>query len=85
MARAGQQADAGEKPSYDDSPTGQLATDEPLPAWEQELLAGSADAPAADAPAAEAPAADAAAAEAPAAEAPAAEAPAADAAPTTES
>ncbi|HTL23114.1 MAG TPA: 30S ribosomal protein S2 [Mycobacteriales bacterium] len=85
MARAGQQADAGEKPSYDDSPTGQLATDEPLPAWEQELLAGSADAPAAEAPAADAPAAEAPAAEAPAAEAPAAEAPAADAAPTTES
>jgi small subunit ribosomal protein S2 len=73
MARAGQQADAGEKPSYDDAPSGQLATDEPLPAWEQELLAGSADAPAAAADA-ETPA--------PAAEA---EAPAADAAPTTES
>jgi small subunit ribosomal protein S2 len=73
MARAGQQADASEKPSYDDAPSGQLATDEPLPAWEQELLAGSADAPAAAADA-ETPA--------PAAEA---EAPAADAAPTTES
>ncbi len=66
--------------------------EEPLAAWEQELLAGStqaaaapsadaaiADAPVSDAPAAEAPAAQAPAAEAPAAEAPAAEAPAPDA------
>ena len=49
MARASAQAGAGsDKPSYDDG--GQLATDEPLPAWEQELLSGSAaeviDAPA---------------------------------------
>jgi small subunit ribosomal protein S2 len=81
MARASAQASAGaDKPSYDEAPAGQLATDEPLPAWEQELLAGSTEA----APAAEAPAAEAAAAEAPAAEAPAAEAPAAEA-PATES
>jgi small subunit ribosomal protein S2 len=51
MARAGQQAD-GEKPSYDEAPAGQLATDEPLPAWEQELLASTGETPAA-APAAE--------------------------------
>ncbi len=38
MARAGAQAAAGaDKPE-----AGQLGTDEPLPAWEQELLAGSA-------------------------------------------
>jgi small subunit ribosomal protein S2 len=76
MARAGQQG--GDKPSFDEAPSGQLATDEPLPAWEQELLAGSGEAPAAEAPAADAPAADA-----PAADAPAADAPAADAAPAT--
>jgi small subunit ribosomal protein S2 len=76
MARAGQQANA-DKPSYDEAPSGQLATDEPLPAWEQELLAGSGEAPAAPA--------DAPAADAPAAEAPAADAPAAEADATTES
>ncbi len=73
MARASQQGSA-DKPSFDEAPAGQLATDEPLPAWEQELLAG--------APAAEA------AVEAPATEAPAAEAAveaAVEAAPTTES
>jgi small subunit ribosomal protein S2 len=70
MARAGQQANA-DKPSYDEAPSGQLATDEPLPAWEQELLAGSTEAPAAqaDAPTADAPTADAPTADAPAAEA----------------
>jgi small subunit ribosomal protein S2 len=42
MARASAQAGAGsDKPSYDEAPAGQLATDEPLPAWEQELLAGT--------------------------------------------
>ena len=55
---------------------GELAVDEPLAAWEAELLAGSDAAPAAEAvaeaPAAEAPAAEAVA-EAPAAEAAAAE------------
>jgi small subunit ribosomal protein S2 len=76
MARAGQQANA-DKPSYDEAPSGQLATDEPLPAWEQELLAGSGEAPAAPA--------DAPAADAPAAEPPAADAPAAEADATTES
>ncbi|TNM41123.1 30S ribosomal protein S2 [Nocardioides albidus] len=62
------------------------AAEEPLAAWERELLEGDAAAPAAEAaaeaPATEAPAAEApeaAAAEAPAAEAPAEEAPAADA------
>jgi small subunit ribosomal protein S2 len=50
MARAGQQG-AGDKPSYDEAPTGQLATDEPLPAWEQELLAGSGEATPAETPA----------------------------------
>jgi len=48
MARAGAQADAGrssdgtDKPSYDAAPAGQLAGDEPLPAWEKELLTGAA-------------------------------------------
>jgi hypothetical protein len=59
MARAGQQ-EAGEKPSYDEAPSGQLATDEPLPAWEQELLAGSTEAAPADAAPSEAAPADAA-------------------------
>jgi small subunit ribosomal protein S2 len=65
---------------------GEVAADEPLAEWEQQLLQGgeaapaAAAAPAAEAPAAEAPAAEAPAAEAPAAEAPAAEAPAAGAA-----
>ena len=70
MARAGANAQAGaevDKPSYD----GQLATDEPLPEWEKELLTGGATEPAAEAPAAAAPAAEAPAAAAPAAEAPA--------------
>jgi small subunit ribosomal protein S2 len=83
MARAGAQAAAGadEKPA----PAGQLATDEPLPAWEQELLAGGTAAPAAaegttEAAATEGAATEAAAPEAPATDAPAAvEAPAADA------
>jgi small subunit ribosomal protein S2 len=82
MARVRTQVDGDEKPA-----DGQLATDEPLAAWEQELLKGqaaagtpgAAEAPAAEAPAVEAPAAAAPAAEAPAAEAPAAEAPAAEA------
>jgi small subunit ribosomal protein S2 len=81
MARVRTQVDGDEKPA-------ELATDEPLAAWEQEILQGQAaaeapaatDAPATDAPAAEAPAAEApAATEVPAAEAPAAEAPAAEA------
>ena len=73
VARAANAANAGrdEKPE-----AGQLATDEPMPEWERELLQPAGDAPA-EAPAAEAPAAEAPAAEAPAAEAPAAEAPAA--------
>ena len=83
MARAGANAQAGaegDKPSYD----GQLATDEPLPEWEKDLLTGGATEPAAevppaDAPVAEVPAADAPVAEAPAADAPAAEVPAAEA------
>jgi small subunit ribosomal protein S2 len=71
MARAGAQANAGaEKPSYDEAPTGQLATDEPLPAWEQEILGGAAEAAPAEGDAA--PAAEAAPAEG-------------DAAPATES
>ncbi len=76
MARAGAQANAGaDKPSYDEAPAGQLATDEPLPAWEQELLSGGA-ADAVGATAIE----GAGAAETPGTEAtPAAEAPAADA------
>jgi small subunit ribosomal protein S2 len=83
-ARAGQESE--EKPA-----DGQLAVDEPLAAWEQELLQRSTAAegtPAAgetiegagvDTAAAEAPAAEAPAAAAPAAEAPAAAAPAAEA------
>ncbi|MFL5794015.1 MAG: 30S ribosomal protein S2 [Actinomycetota bacterium] len=70
MARVRTQVDGDEKPA-------ELATDEPLAAWEQEILQGQA---AAEAPAVEAPAAEAPAAEAPAPEAPAAEAPAAPAA-----
>jgi small subunit ribosomal protein S2 len=81
MARVRTQVDGDEKPA-------ELATDEPLAAWEQEILQGqaAAEAPAAEAPVAEAPAAAPAAeapdapAEASAAEAPAAEAPAAEAA-----
>jgi small subunit ribosomal protein S2 len=67
MARVRTQVDGDEKPA-------ELATDEPLAAWEQEILQGqaAAEAPATEAPAAEAP--TAAAPEAPAAEAPAAEA-----------
>jgi small subunit ribosomal protein S2 len=81
MARAGAQANAGadEKPE-----AGVLGADEPLPAWETELLAGSAETPLEGAgfaegttaesgtatPAETAPAADAAPAEAPAADAP---------------
>jgi small subunit ribosomal protein S2 len=44
MSRAGAQAAAGsdDKPSYDSAPTGQLASDEPLPEWEKELLTGGA-------------------------------------------
>jgi small subunit ribosomal protein S2 len=84
MARVRTQVDGDEKPA-------ELATDEPLAAWEQEILQGQAaaeapatesaapEAPAAEAPAAEAPAAEAPAAEAPAAEVPAAEVPAAEA------
>ncbi|HVC73810.1 MAG TPA: 30S ribosomal protein S2 [Mycobacteriales bacterium] len=80
MARVRTQVDGDEKPA-------ELATDEPLAAWEQEILQGqaAAEAPAAEAPAAAAPVAEAPAAEAPeapaaeAAEAPAAEAPAAEA------
>jgi small subunit ribosomal protein S2 len=84
MARSGQgAAAAGEE----------LGQEEPLAAWERELLesqTGTAAAPAAEAPATEAPAAEAPATEAPAAEAteaPAAEAteaPAADEAPAAE-
>ena len=74
MARVRTQVDGDEKPA-------ELATDEPLAAWEQEILQGqAAEAPATEAPAAAAPAAEAPAAEAPAVEAPAAEAPAAEAA-----
>ena len=42
MARAGAKANAGadDKPSYDNTPAGQLAGDEPLPDWEKELLTG---------------------------------------------
>ena len=83
MARAGAQANAG----ADDKPEpGVLATDEPLPAWEQELLSGKA-ADAAGAPAAvEGAGAGVASPESPAAEAPASEqsvtaAPSADAPP----
>ena len=59
MARAGAKAGAGseDKPSYDGAP-GQVGGDEPLPAWEAELLSGAAVAPAgaeAPAPAAGAP------------------------------
>ncbi|MCW2673971.1 MAG: ribosomal protein, partial [Frankiales bacterium] len=94
MARAGAQANAG----ADTKPeAGQLGTDEPLPAWEQELLSGDAaaatDAPAPvegagapvteATPATEAPATEAPATEAPATEAPATEAPATEA-PSTE-
>jgi small subunit ribosomal protein S2 len=64
MARAGQQ---GEKPSHDEAPSGQLATDEPLPAWEQELLASSGESAPAPEAAPEA-AAEPAGAEAPATE-----------------
>ncbi|MGB8651856.1 MAG: 30S ribosomal protein S2 [Mycobacteriales bacterium] len=66
MARAGAQASAGadEKPA----PAGQLATDEPLPAWEQELLSGDA-AKATDTPA---PVEGAGASETPGTDAPAA-------------
>jgi small subunit ribosomal protein S2 len=86
MARARAGQDSDDKPA-----DGQLATDEPLAAWEQELLQRSAtdkttpsvsetvEAPAAPAapaaPVAAAPVAAAPAAEAPAAEAPAAEEP----------
>jgi small subunit ribosomal protein S2 len=46
MARAGAQASAGEdKPSFD-AAGGQVAGDEPLPAWETELLTGAQAAPA---------------------------------------
>ena len=75
MARAGANAQAGaegDKPSYD----GQLATDEPLPEWEKDLLTGGATEPAAEVPAADAPAAEVPTADAPVAEVPAAEAPA---------
>ena len=48
MARAGASSDGDAKPE------GQLATDEPLPEWEQELLQGGAAAEAPAAPAAEA-------------------------------
>jgi small subunit ribosomal protein S2 len=53
MARAGSQAAAGsdDKPSYD-AQSGQVAGDEPLPVWEQELLqGGAAEAPASPTPA----------------------------------
>ncbi|WP_329479516.1 30S ribosomal protein S2 [Kribbella sp. NBC_01484] len=88
MSRGGQgAAAAGEE----------LGAEEPLAAWERELLESqngtteakaadapaAAEAPAAEVPAAEVPAAEAPAAEAPAAEAPVAEAPAAEA-PATE-
>jgi small subunit ribosomal protein S2 len=73
MSRGGQgAAAAGEE----------LGAEEPLAAWERELLEsqnGTAETPAAEAPAAEAPAAEAPAAETAAVEAPAAEAPAAEA------
>ncbi len=75
MARAGRGSAAAAE-------EGIVAADEPLAAWEAELLAG-AEAPVAEAPAAEAPAAEAAPAEAPVAEAvaetPVAEAPVAEA------
>ena len=78
MARVRTSQDGEEKPGTD----GQLAVDEPLAAWEQELLQGSTEAPAAEAPAVEAPAVEAPAVEAPtdspvAAEDPVAEHPAA--------
>jgi len=66
MARAGQAN--GDKPSFDEAAAGQLATDEPLPAWEQELLASTGETPAA-APAVETAAPEAAAPEAAAPEA----------------
>ncbi|WP_375478379.1 30S ribosomal protein S2 [uncultured Jatrophihabitans sp.] len=77
-SRAAQAASAGrdEKPELAD---GKLATDEPMPEWEQELLAPAGGEPAA-APAAAAPAEVAPAAAAPAEAAPAEAAPA-DAAP----
>jgi small subunit ribosomal protein S2 len=53
MARAGSQAAAGsdDKPSYD-AQSGQVAGDEPLPVWEQELLqGGAAESPASPTPA----------------------------------
>jgi small subunit ribosomal protein S2 len=70
IAREGKRAD-------DDQTGAELATDEPLPEWEKELLTGAADdAAAADAAPADAPAVE----DAPAADAPATEeAPAADA------
>ncbi len=92
VSRAAAAANAGrdEKPAEGASVGGQVATDEPMPEWERELLqpAGSEAASAAsavtDAPAAaetDAPVADAA--EAPATEAPATEAPVTEA-PVTE-
>ncbi|MGZ4591571.1 MAG: 30S ribosomal protein S2, partial [Actinomycetes bacterium] len=86
MARARAGQDSDEKPA-----DGQLAGDEPLAAWEQELLqrgtaaegtpaAGdTVEGAGAEAPATESAATDTAAPEAPVAEAPAAEAPAAEA------
>ena len=71
MARAGANAQAGaegDKPSYD----GQLATDEPLPEWEKDLLTGGATEPAAEVPPADAPVAEVPPADAPVAEVPAA-------------
>ena len=71
MARAGANTGAGaeaDKPNYD----GQLATDEPLPEWEKELLTGGAAAAAVETPAVETAAVETPAVETPAA-APAAE------------
>jgi small subunit ribosomal protein S2 len=65
MARAGAQANAGAGDNDVKPEPGVLGADEPLPAWETELLSG-------DAPAAEAPAADAPAAETPGTDAPSA-------------
>jgi small subunit ribosomal protein S2 len=79
MARARAGQDSDDKPS-----DGELAADEPLAAWEQELLQRStaAEGTLAAAAPAEAVAAEPVAAEAPATEAPATEAPAAAAATT---
>jgi small subunit ribosomal protein S2 len=72
IARAGA-SDTDEKPADD-----QFTSEEPLPEWERDLLAGTAAEAAAGAPAADVTAADVPAAEVPAADVPAADVPAAD-------